>query len=466
MELKPYGRGELRSPPSFWKILGPSFILLGLGLGSGEIILWPYLSANYGLGLIWGAVVGITFQFFINMEIARYTLVTGESVFVGWTRLVGKLAPVWFIVSTLLPWMWPGIVASAARIMGAGLGIEETTGLAVGMILLSGIALTLGPVLYNTQEQMQKWLIILGVPIVLGLSWYLANGSDWNQLAMGVIGKGEGFRFLPLGVPIASFLAAVAFSGAGGNLNLGTSQNVKEKGYAMGAGMGRITSILTGKREEVELTGKLFEGTEENKRNFWKWWRLVNLEHGVVFWLTGLVTMLSLALLSYATVHNKLTGVTGVDFVISEGGVIGERIGMFWGRVFLIIAGLMLFATQLSVLATTGKIMAENWAIIKYSQFRSENLSKYFYLFLWILIVMQIGVLMLGFREPLQLVIVSAVLNAGSMFIFSVMIMWLNRKKLPVIFRANWGRKMMMILAILFLGGFSVWTLMQYLGWK
>ena len=466
MELKPYGRGELRSPPSFWKILGPSFILLGLGLGSGEIILWPYLSANYGLGLIWGAVVGITFQFFINMEIARYTLVTGESVFVGWTRLVGKLAPVWFIVSTLLPWMWPGIVASAARIMGAGLGIEETTGLAVGMILLSGIALTLGPVLYNTQEQMQKWLIILGVPIVLGLSWYLANGSDWNQLAMGVIGGGEGFRFLPLGVPIASFLAAVAFSGAGGNLNLGTSQNVKEKGYAMGAGMGRITSILTGKHEEVELTGKLFEGTEENKRTFWKWWRLVNIEHGVVFWLTGLVTMLSLALLSYATVHNKLTGVTGVDFVISEGGVIGERIGMFWGRVFLIIAGLMLFATQLSVLATTGKIMAENWAIIKYSQFRSENLSKYFYLFLWILIVMQIGVLMLGFREPLQLVIVSAVLNAGSMFIFSVMIMWLNRKKLPVIFRANWGRKMMMILAILFLGGFSVWTLMQYLGWK
>ncbi|KKT34987.1 MAG: hypothetical protein UX12_C0030G0004 [Candidatus Collierbacteria bacterium GW2011_GWC1_45_47] len=464
MEIKPYGRGELKKPPSFWKILGPSFILLGLGLGSGEVILWPYLSANYGLGLMWGAVVGITFQFFINMEIGRYTLVTGESVFVGWTRLIGKLAPIWFIFSTLLPWMWPGIVASAARIMGSGLGIEETTGLAVGMILLSGIALTLGPVLYQTQETMQKWLIILGVPFVLGLSWYLASGTDWSQLFMGVVGKGEGFWFLPAGVPIASFLAAVAFSGAGGNLNLGTSQNVKEKGYAMGAGMGRITSLLTGKREEVELTGKFFEGTEENKKTFWKWWRLVNLEHGVVFWLTGLVTMLSLALLAYATVHNKLAGVTGVDFVISEGGVIGSRLGVFWGRAFLVIAGLMLFATQLSVLATTGKIMAENWALIKYSQFKSENLSKYFYLFLWILIAMQIGVLMFGFREPLQLVTLSAVLNAGSMFIFSIMIMWLNKKKLPIIFRANLLRRMMMVLAIAFLGGFSIWTIIQFLG--
>ena len=34
---------------SFYKILGPSIILLGLGLGSGEVILWPYLVSNYGL---------------------------------------------------------------------------------------------------------------------------------------------------------------------------------------------------------------------------------------------------------------------------------------------------------------------------------------------------------------------------------------------------------------------------------
>ena len=246
MDLTPLGKGKLMEPPAFRKILGPSFILLGLGLGSGEIILWPYLTANYGLGLIWGAVVGITMQFFINMEVARYTLITGESVFVGWARTLGYLSPMWFIFSTLIPWMWPGIVASAARIMGAGLGMTETTLLAVVMILMSGIVLTLGKVLYQTQETLQKWLIIIGVPFVLGLSWFLASKSDWGQLFSGIIGKGEGFWFLPVGVPMATFLAAMAYSGAGGNLNLGTSQNVKEKGYAMGAGTGRITSVLTG----------------------------------------------------------------------------------------------------------------------------------------------------------------------------------------------------------------------------
>src|SRR3989338_2634047 len=100
--------------PPLRRLIGPSFILVGLGLGSGELILWPFLSSNYGMGIIWGAFLGITFQFFINMEIERYALITGESVFVGLARKLGKFAPIWFIFSTLIPWMWPGIVASSA----------------------------------------------------------------------------------------------------------------------------------------------------------------------------------------------------------------------------------------------------------------------------------------------------------------------------------------------------------------
>ena len=77
----------LPKPPSLKNIIGPSFILLGLGLGSGEVILWPNLTSNYGMGIIWAAVVGILLQYFINMEVERYTLATGETVFVGFNTL-------------------------------------------------------------------------------------------------------------------------------------------------------------------------------------------------------------------------------------------------------------------------------------------------------------------------------------------------------------------------------------------
>jgi hypothetical protein len=78
MKLPSLKKAQLPKAPALSKLLGPSFILLGLGLGSGEIILWPFLASRYGLGLIWGALIGITLQFFLNMEIARYTLVTGS----------------------------------------------------------------------------------------------------------------------------------------------------------------------------------------------------------------------------------------------------------------------------------------------------------------------------------------------------------------------------------------------------
>src|SRR4030066_1852869 len=101
--LDPLSKNELPDPPRLSKLIGPSFILLGLGLGSGELILWPYLASNFGLGIIWGAVIGITLQFFLNMEIERYTLVTGESVFVGLARKLKVVAPVCFILSTFIP---------------------------------------------------------------------------------------------------------------------------------------------------------------------------------------------------------------------------------------------------------------------------------------------------------------------------------------------------------------------------
>src|SRR3989338_8356563 len=96
--LLPLEKKEFPQAPALRKLIGPSFLLLGLGLGSGELILWPYLTSNYGLGIMWGALLGITFQFFMNMEIERYALVRGESIFVGYARKT-KWLPIWFILS-------------------------------------------------------------------------------------------------------------------------------------------------------------------------------------------------------------------------------------------------------------------------------------------------------------------------------------------------------------------------------
>ncbi|KKT30523.1 MAG: hypothetical protein UW41_C0001G0038 [Candidatus Collierbacteria bacterium GW2011_GWC2_44_18] len=454
-------RSVLVTPPSFWRMVGPSFILLGLGLGIGELILWPYLTANYGLGIIWGAVAGITMQWFINLEISRYTLATGESVFVGLTRKSGKIIPIWFIVSTIIPWMWPGITLAGARLFTVGLGWGNSEVVGVVVLLVIGSILSLGPVLYGTQEKLEKIILIFGLPFVLGISWWLATKGGMKSLAGGLFGKGEGYWFFPVGLQASAFLGAIVFSGAGGNLNLGQSQNIKEKGYGMGHGSGRITSLLTGKHEEISLTGKDFEINSDSLKIFSRWWKLTNLEQGLIFWMTGVIAMVSLSLLAYETIYHKASGLTGVDFVIAEADIIGQYTFQYAGKIFLVILGLMLFATQLSVLGTTGKILAENWAILNIKNFESSKLPKYFYRLLWGQIGLMLLVLALGFKEPFQLVLISAVLNAWTMVVYTILVLWLNTTSLQTKLRPPVWRKVVIKVIIVFLTVFGLLTLWQ-----
>lgn len=456
--LAPLKKADMPSPLPLKKLIGPSFIILGVGLGSGELILWPYLSSNFGLGIIWAAVLGITFQFFINMEIERYTLVTGESIFVGLTRKYGKFAPIWFILTTLIPWMWPGIMAASATVFAASLGIPYSRYAGIVLLLILGGLYSLGHIVYKTQEKIQRAIILVGIPFVFIITLFFAKAPDWQALTSGLIGKGEGFWFIPAGLPFATFLGALAYAGAGGNLNLAQSLYAKEKGYGMGKFSGRITNILKGKVEKISLEGTTFEPTEENLERFREWWKRINIEHVLVFWLTGAFTMLLLSLLAYSTVYGNPGVETSINFVIHEAQAIAQRTVPQLGTFFLIMAGIMLFGTQFSVYGSNSRISGENLVILNPKKYKVSNLPKYFYIFLWLQILAGVIIFASGFTEPLALVVTGAVLNAISMFIYSGLVLWLNLTRLDKQVRPSKIRTFIVGLAFLFYGGFSIFT--------
>ena len=279
LEKKPFPK-----PIAFKKLFGPSFIILALGLGSGEIILWPYLAANHGLGIVWGAILGITFQYFMNMEIERYALIKGESVFVGIHRLF-RPAVYWFIISTFIGFGLPGIIAASAKVMASVFGLGNFKWLAILFLLLIGIILSVGKTVYKVVERITKTTLLVGIPFIFLLAVVISTKTDWLSLFNGVIGKGDNFWFLPEGIVLASFLAAFAYSGAGGNLNLTQSIYIKEKGYGMGIYSQKISSLFSKKKEEeIKLSGTNFEISEENIGYFKKWWKLISIEHAFVFW--------------------------------------------------------------------------------------------------------------------------------------------------------------------------------------
>ena len=44
---------------------------MATALGSGEYVIWPFVTASLGLAVLWAAVVAVAVQFLINMEVER-----------------------------------------------------------------------------------------------------------------------------------------------------------------------------------------------------------------------------------------------------------------------------------------------------------------------------------------------------------------------------------------------------------
>jgi hypothetical protein len=84
--LTPLEVRELPEPLPLGKLIGASVILLATALGSGELLIWPYIITQAGVGLLWLATLGFLSQYFLNMEIERYTLATGETAVTGISR--------------------------------------------------------------------------------------------------------------------------------------------------------------------------------------------------------------------------------------------------------------------------------------------------------------------------------------------------------------------------------------------
>ena len=466
----PLGKKNLPKALPLRKLIGPSFIILGLGLGSGEVILWPYLSSNYGLGIIWGMVAGITMQFFINMEVERWALINGESVFVGFARML-KWLPAWFILSTFLGFGWPGIGLAGATLLSEVFGLQETTiaGLGgtnmVGIIVFLAIGgiLSIGKVLYQTVETLEKYLIMIGVPFIMIITFYLADTADFVALGRGIIGQGEGFMFLPLGIVIGQFLGAIAYAGAGGNLNLAQSCYIRDKGYGMGIYADRITSLITSKesKKKFSLSGNTFPTNKKNLARFKEWWININLEHVIIFWLLGLLTMLTLSLLAYVTAYGLEGNEAGINFVVNEALAIGQRTLPCIGIAFLFVVGVMLLATQLTVLDSTSRIMTENFLLLRSK--KTYRVSVVYYSILWIQILFGITVFTFAFDQPFELIVLGAIINAFTMFVYTGLLLFLNNRYLAKQLRPSAIRNGILSTTFIFLGFFCTLTIISLL---
>jgi hypothetical protein len=457
--------------PRLRHLIGPSVIALGMGLGSGEFLLWPNLITVNGYSIWWLFWVGVITQFIALVEIERWTIATGESIFGGMAR-VGKLWPWFFLVATIAGFFWPGW-ASQSGGFTADI-IEEATGqrlewqpVALAMMLVIWIGLAISKIVYNALERFQIGLVLLFFPL-LAITLLLVGvlPADVLALAKGAVSLGSAPQELTTGRQFPTLLLAVAYAGSGGTLLLAQSLWLRDKGFGMASFQGRIAGIR-GTNEEVSETGYVFDATASplSLARFRGWMRVSQQELLITFVFLIIVSVVITSLVVTAALGTGNSHLAGnfSEMVRLQGAELNRVAGKWLQIVFLLGGAFVLFSTQLGIVDTvtriSGSIFYERYG--RYTRFWTLKRTFLFFLTAFVLASMAIivaswvGGETVDGLQPNWLVLIAGPFTIASMYVFTLVIGYMNVRRLPPEIGTPPIRRIGMIWAALLWGWFT-----------
>src|SRR5688572_27213809 len=130
--------------------LGPSIIIAAAVVGTGELVIAPRLGASVGLSALWLIILGCVVKVFLQEEIGRHTILTGESTLEAFNRVPGRIGPMSWVVWCWIPLLFGGTLSMGGVLAGVvqsiGLLHAPLQGWALAGIItvITGVVLVLG----------------------------------------------------------------------------------------------------------------------------------------------------------------------------------------------------------------------------------------------------------------------------------------------------------------------------------
>jgi hypothetical protein len=189
-----------------------------------------------------------------------------------------------------------------------------------------------------------------------------------------------------------------------------------------------------------------------------RWWKVANTEQAVTFAAISFITIVFMSMLAYSTVFGQEGLANSVAFLEAEGEALKVAVAPWFGTLFWVIGALSLFAAAMGIVDYTSRLAAD---VLKTSYLRSHSESRMYFALVWGLVAIGCLILLIGFDQPLVLLVISACVGGGMMFIYSILLLVLNRKVLPEAIRIRSYRVVALVWAVLLFGVFSVLTVWQ-----
>jgi manganese transport protein len=345
-------------PPSSFagrlRHLGPGFIITATIVGSGELIVTPKLGASVGFALLWFIVLGCALKVFVQIELARTAVATGQTTLAALDTLPGPRWRVswvlwlWLLMYVSLVFQVGGIVGGIASVfaeLGIG-GSARAWALPVG----TSCALLLASGRYGPVEKgctiMVAAFTISAVVSVAALQW-----TPYHLTAAQIA---SGWRFsLPPGFGVA--FAAFGVIGVGASELIYYPYWCLEKGYARHVGPA--------------------DGSEGWVPRARGWMRVMRTDAVMSLVLYTSITV-AFYLLGAAILHARGLDVTNADLIHVLSQMFRETFGEWATAVFLAGAFFVLYSTLFGATAANARLMADALSVFRFVRYRDEDARR------------------------------------------------------------------------------------------
>ena len=339
--------------------LGPSFILVGSVVGSGELILTTTLGASVGFVMLWWVLLSCWGKSIVQAELARYTVSTGETAMRAFNRLPGKLRGrrgqvswfVWFWLASLIPTLigGGGIYGACGQAAADLIPLVGTTPWT--LILAASAALIVFWGSYETLEHSMTFMVVVFTFITLGGAVCL----QFTPLALTADELKSGLRLEFPAFAVAAALGAYGGTGVNASDSMAYTYWCAEKGYARHVGPHDVDA-----------------GWLRRARG---WIRVMQID-----------TALTLLVLTIATVPFYMLGAgvlkrlgllpSGTETIRVLSHMYTETLGPWASALFLVGAIFILFSSMVSGLAGNAHLFAEALVLLGFIPAEGEDARR------------------------------------------------------------------------------------------
>ena len=427
--------GETIEPPTRFrerlKHLGPSVIVSGSIIGSGEILLTSSLGAEVGFVLLWWVLIACWSKSIVQAELARYIITSGDTYLRAMNRVPGRIkgpnGPIsWPLVLGAVAFI-PGIIGTAGILGGAGQALTLLTGL--GPVTATAfVALGTTAILWTgSYMRLERTMLglVMSFTVITILCAVLMQFTD-NSMTLDDLSEGFTFTF-----PVSAAVLALAMYGYTG-VNSGEISAYMywcvEKGYP---------SFIGADRSDPGWVGRA------------KGW--IKVLHADV-WATLLILTVATVpfyLLGAGILHRNDLHPTGLETINVLSSMFTATLGPWSLWLFGFGAFFILFSTAISGIGAGGRFLPEY--AIEFGFVERNKVQRRLWIrgYTFVIPILGFG-LYLFFQSPVFLVTIAATVGAMMLPIQSGLTIYFQRTRLDPRIRPGWPAALLLKLIFVF----------------